>query len=101
MTDEEIVRRLAAGEDPWKIDPEYGCTNPLTGYYPAQEVADYLANPITARVDILPLSDGRHEVRVTVDSKVITVIEVPDGAMARRVLDDLVEMAQSVGGQLQ
>lgn len=39
MTDDaEIVRRLADGEDPWVIDPEHGCTNPLTGYFPAAEV---------------------------------------------------------------
>lgn len=40
MTTEEraIVCRLVDGEDPWKIDPEYGCTNPLTGYYPSAEV---------------------------------------------------------------
>lgn len=35
----EIVRRLVDGEDPWVIDPEYGCTNPLTGYFPSAEVA--------------------------------------------------------------
>jgi hypothetical protein len=57
--------------------------------------------PITARVDILPFSDGHHEVRVTVDSKVITVVDVPDMAAARRVLDDVVKMAQDAGGQLQ
>jgi hypothetical protein len=38
MDDREIIERLANGEDPWAIDPEYGCTNPLTGYYPAAEV---------------------------------------------------------------
>lgn len=36
--DNEVVRRLADGEDPWTIDPEYGCTNPLTGYFPVAEV---------------------------------------------------------------
>ncbi len=43
MDDDEIVRRLADGEDPWVIDPDYGCTNPLTGYYPYAEVAEELA----------------------------------------------------------
>lgn len=38
LTDEEMVRRLAAGEDPYSIDPEHGCMNPLTGYYPHHEV---------------------------------------------------------------
>lgn len=42
MDDEEIVRRLAAGEDPWVIDPDHGCTNPLTGYFPQREVDAYL-----------------------------------------------------------
>src|SRR3954463_11330455 len=42
MTDEEIVRRLADGEDPWVIDPDYGCANPLTGYFPVREVAEEL-----------------------------------------------------------
>lgn len=34
----DVVRRLADGEDPWVIDPEHGCTNPLTGYFPSAEV---------------------------------------------------------------
>ena len=38
LTDAEMIRRLADGEDRWVIDPEHGCTNPLTGYYPATEV---------------------------------------------------------------
>jgi hypothetical protein len=50
MTDEEFVRRLADGEDPWVIDPEYGCTNPLTGYFPAREVAAELEARTPTRV---------------------------------------------------
>lgn len=53
ISDEDIIRRLADGEDPWKIDPEHGCANPLTGYFPAQEVeaekerrARLLSNPM-------------------------------------------------------
>jgi hypothetical protein len=50
LSDEEaeIVRRLANGEDPWDIDPEYGCTNPLTGYFPSTEVAAERARRRTA-----------------------------------------------------
>lgn len=36
--DAEIIRRLADGEDPWVIDPDNGCANPLTGYFPFAEV---------------------------------------------------------------
>lgn len=38
----ETIRRLANGEDPWAIDPDYGCSNPLTGYFPSDEVAEEL-----------------------------------------------------------
>lgn len=38
----EVIRRLADGESPWTIDPDYGCTNPLSGYFPSDEVAEEL-----------------------------------------------------------
>lgn len=38
MTKENMVERLARGEDPWVIDPKHGCRNPATGYYPSVEV---------------------------------------------------------------
>lgn len=33
-----MIVRLAQGENPWAIDPEHGCRNPVTGYYPQVEV---------------------------------------------------------------
>jgi hypothetical protein len=55
----DIIRRLADGEDPWTVDPDHGCSNPLTGYFPASEVAAELARQ-SSRREVEKIAEPRH-----------------------------------------